>query len=333
VGLPVEGMGQGLGLVVERRSVKVLRGGVGAPDPPAMQSLAQFVQSQGMAVATPKSLSKAWRTSPQVLGQMGQVLTLHGGSLEPAAGRTCRPLNELSPMHLTHETMQLLDTALARRFQILFPQGLSWDTAGLERLLNAGFGTSLNGLLRVVGAPLPSLSGVYLAQAPLVGSIIPGSDFSGANLSESDLEDVNLSRSDLNSANLHEARMLWTNLRGSNLQGANLSEAAWANGLLDLANLTGANLERASLVRAVAAGAIFTQSQMREVDLSWSNLIWADLREADLIGANLRGANLHGANLTGANLSGVNLADTIMTEVQLDGATLPDGWEATVWER
>lgn len=248
-------------------------------------------------------------------------------------GRTCTGRNELAAMRLTQETFQMLGHQSARRFAMIFPDGLEWDCHGLERLLQAGMGAGLHHLVKAFGQPLPCLHKAYLAEVNLQGSIIPSTDLSQANLSEANLEDVNLSRSDLSGANLHEAVMLWTNLRGANVQQANLSEALWNHALLDLANLSQANLEKASMLRAVAAGANLSQANLREVDLSWSNLVWADLHQADLSLANLRGANLHGANLSGANLSGANLADTIMTDVQLEGAILPEEWEEKVWER
>jgi uncharacterized protein YjbI with pentapeptide repeats len=200
-------------------------------------------------------------------------------------------------MHLSAEPFHKLDAFLARRFESLFPEGLAWDSHGVARLLQANFSACLNPLLKLLGEPLPSLQGAFLAQVSLQGAIIPGTDLRGANLEEANLEDANLSRSDLQGANLHEARLIWTNLRFCNLQGANLSVSAWVNGLLDGADLTGANLENSSLLRAVASGAILAQANLRQVDLSWSNLVLADFQSADLRNANLRGANLRGAGL------------------------------------
>lgn len=66
---------------------------------------------------------------------------------------------------------------------------------------------------------------------------------------------------------------------------------------------------------------------LKEEDLSGTNLMGADLSganliEADLSGANLKGANLAGANLKGANLAGVNLKGANLKGANLKGANL-----------
>jgi uncharacterized protein YjbI with pentapeptide repeats len=70
------------------------------------------------------------------------------------------------------------------------------------------------------------------------------------------------------------------------------------------------------------AGVYLRDANLRNADLSRSDLIDASLRSANLSGANLRSANLAGANLIRADLSGANLSDAILASANLSGAVL-----------
>lgn len=234
---------------------------------------------------------------------------------------------------LTAPVLQPLDAALANRFNVLFPDGLEWDTAGVHRLLMAGFGPSLNLIKKGWPEPLPSLKGLYLAEISFYGAIIPSTELTGANLSEASLEDANLSRSELSGTNLHEANLTWTNLRGAHLNGADLSEAVMGNAMLELATLDDAVLDKAQMIRIIGCGTSFVNTKLRNVDLTWSILLGCDMSGADLTGSNLRGCNLHGVNFDGATLTGVNFADTVMTDACLDNVKgMPENWKEVAWE-
>lgn len=64
-----------------------------------------------------------------------------------------------------------------------------------------------------------------------------------------------------------------------------------------------------------------TQVDLREADLTLTNLILANLRTADLRGANLRTAGLHDADLREANLT-----NAILTSADLGGADLANAY-------
>lgn len=65
-------------------------------------------------------------------------------------------------------------------------------------------------------------------------------------------------------------------------------------------------------------GANFSKSNLRGVNLSFT-----DLRNADFSGAELTWSNLNRADLSGANLSGVNLTLAALMEANLTGTHLP----------
>lgn len=93
----------------------------------------------------------------------------------------------------------------------------------------------------------------------------------------------------------------------------NLSGAVFHQSNLKQINLQGANLfnadfGRASLNRANLRDTNLAQAYLSNADLEGADLRGADLTQAYLLNANLRGANLCGANLTGAKLTEDQLA-------------------------
>jgi serine/threonine-protein kinase len=88
----------------------------------------------------------------------------------------------------------------------------------------------------------------------------------------------------------------------------NLAGAVFHQSNLKQINLQGANLfnadfGRASLNRANLRDTNLAQAYLSNADLEGADLRGADLTQAYLLNANLRGANLCGANLTGAKLT------------------------------
>ena len=77
------------------------------------------------------------------------------------------------------------------------------------------------------------------------------------------------------------------------------------------ANLSGTDLSNSKLIDIELSG----------VDLSGANLNKTNLSGADLINTRLTGADLTGANLSGVNLSGADLSNAILTGANLREAT------------
>lgn len=97
------------------------------------------------------------------------------------------------------------------------------------------------------------------------------------------------------------------------LPKADLSGAVFHQSNLKQINLQGANLfntdfGRASLNRANLRDANLARAYLSNADLEGADLRGADLSYAYLLNANLRSANLCGANLTGAKLTPEQLA-------------------------
>ncbi|NJK59161.1 MAG: pentapeptide repeat-containing protein [Oscillatoriales cyanobacterium SM2_1_8] len=207
----------------------------------------------------------------------------------------------------------------------------------------------------LVGASLRDayLSGVDFAQADLSGA-----DLSSANLAGANLSGATCTRTQLVGANLREADLRRTDLRGANLglaklRGARIDSSTQLDGKwkrvseLSLAavarDLTGWDLSQADLSYLNFAGSDFTDTNLRQSDLTgidgsyvrWQKaqidgstrlddkwrLVWTlhqdggedrnlqamDLSFADLTGVHMRGAILQGCRLTFSNLAGANL--------------------------
>jgi serine/threonine protein kinase, bacterial len=82
------------------------------------------------------------------------------------------------------------------------------------------------------------------------------------------------------------------------------------------------NLSMLAIPKINLSGAVFHQSNLKQINLQGANLFNADFGRASLNRANLRDANLAqayllNANLRGANLCGTNLTGAKLTEEQL----------------
>ena len=97
--------------------------------------------------------------------------------------------------------------------------------------------------------------------------------------------------------------------------GAVLSECDLSQRDLTLANLREADLSGSNLI-----GALLTKANLSRADLSGADLTGAFLSEANLRGADLSRADLSMAKLYGANLSGANLSGANLVDATIDGA-------------
>ncbi|NER95142.1 MAG: ATP-binding domain-containing protein [Symploca sp. SIO1B1] len=134
-------------------------------------------------------------------------------------------------------------------------------------------------------------------------------DTGGRNFQNADLAGAQLAGADLRNANLIGAILRNADLRNAQLDGAKLV----------IADLTGADLSNASLHKAKLVGAILQEVQLKGADLSRAKLGNADLNHAQLMGAKLSGADLSGADLTG-----VDWRQADWSEVNLEGAIMPE---------
>lgn len=187
------------------------------------------------------------------------------------------------------------------------------------------------------------------------GRDLSHADFTGSVFFEADLENATLDFSllyacDLRKANFRNASLVRADLRGACLRGAIMTGAdltsadlregtfatydpekglsyisdgeAWEEGVGGV-DLRGANLGSVKL-----SGAICTNSNFEDANLSKSVIIRGNLAGANLAGANLAGADLsqcdirdvslRGANLTGALIDFSNLVNVDMTGALTD---------------
>jgi uncharacterized protein YjbI with pentapeptide repeats len=83
------------------------------------------------------------------------------------------------------------------------------------------------------------------------------------------------------------------------------------------ARFSGANIFHSNLYEAT-----ITDSDLSNADLSWTDMCSANLSRNNFVNANLRYANLRNANLTGADLIGADLSFAILTAANLSETNL-----------
>lgn len=98
---------------------------------------------------------------------------------------------------------------------------------------------------------------------------------------------------------------------------ADLKEVDISGTELYKARFSGTNLFHANLYEAT-----ITQSDLSNADLSWTDMCSATLSRNNFVNANLRYANLRNANLTGADMIGADLSFAILTAANLSETNL-----------
>src|SRR5215204_4490547 len=175
-----------------------------------------------------------------------------------------------------------------------------------------------------------NLSGLRLDVVNVVGADLRGADLSHSVLHAAWLDEANLSEANLSNAGLAYARFIRTILRNANLSDAYAYEAEF-----NLANLTNADLAGADFYGDLPEvrnpenfprpkGAVFISANLRDADLSGTDLKHADFYRANLSGADLSGANLKNANVTEEQLEQAE---------SLEGATMPNGQKYEDWHK
>lgn len=112
------------------------------------------------------------------------------------------------------------------------------------------------------------------------------------------------------------------------LQGISLFEKVLRNANFSDCNLRNAYLPYSQLNEAIFCNADLTGSDLAGVQLYQADFTGANLSQANLLRANLRRANLSGADLSGAMLNCADLREANLTNANLTGATIT-GVEAT----
>lgn len=142
------------------------------------------------------------------------------------------------------------------------------------------------------------------------------------NLAGADLSEANLSNTNLSHANLNTTFFRWANLQFANMMNANLNNANFEN-----ADLIGVDLRQAKMNKISALHAKITSATLRGIEATQSNFTDTDMRQSDLSWANLSNSNLSDSDLSEssfahANLTESNLDNTILTKVQFSDANL-----------
>jgi uncharacterized protein YjbI with pentapeptide repeats len=176
-------------------------------------------------------------------------------------------------------------------------------------------------------------------------NLVPFADLRNCDLSGINMEGVDLSNADLSGANLDNASLFTSNLVGTTFDNASLRNTNLDDGYApgasfinaDLrganlyfafirdANLSGANFSSAWLtnfdvVGSILQNAVFTGTELFDVDMQATDLRGADLSfttlwYVSLNNADLRNANLLGAELrVGTNLSGITWGNSICSD-------------------
>lgn len=185
------------------------------------------------------------------------------------------------------------------------------------------------------------LRGTVLAHARLVGTVLAGADLTGANLGGATLEGTDLTGAVLDNTLLGKAHLERVVLAGARLTRTQLLEATFGAGV-DFGSCVASQLlfYKIDLRGCSFASAAMEKSNFLECDLTGCNMKGADLRgcgflKSSLKGVDLQGARLEQAQLTlettleGANLTGAmgrrtNFRSTIMRQVKLTSAVMPE---------
>lgn len=200
-------------------------------------------------------------------------------------------------------------------------------------------------IMFLTGTGYASADGPVGADCTDPPNLVPFADLRNCDLSGRNMEGVDLSNADLSGANLDNASLFTSNLVGTTFDNASLRNANLDDGYApgasfinaDLrganlyfafirdANLSGANFSSAWLtnfdvVGSILQNAVFTGTELFDVDMQDTDLRGADLSfttlwYVSLNNADLRDANLLGAELrVGTNLSGITWGNTTCSD-------------------
>jgi len=158
---------------------------------------------------------------------------------------------------------------------------------------------------------------------------LTGAYLSGANLAGTDLQYADFSKANLDKANLADASLIGAKLLGAtfvetNLSKAKLRQAIFSPGDIRMLMDVTPGTYPVSGLKAQFFGADLREADMSKTDLSHLNFNDANLRGANLMKTDLSGANLTRANLSEAHMMKTDLSGTNLTRANLSGANLTE---------
>jgi uncharacterized protein YjbI with pentapeptide repeats len=149
-----------------------------------------------------------------------------------------------------------------------------------------------------------------------------------ANFSEAFLLDADFSYSDCTGINFNDAK-----LRGAKFTGAKLDEK-WAR-IMDIVTTgkgSGLNLQGYDLSGIRIDDAVFIGTNLKNADLSNSQLGGSNFRNADFTGANLVQTKLGDATLYGAIVTRGQLSNAILSCTQLPDGSIAEKQKCSAYE-
>ena len=115
---------------------------------------------------------------------------------------------------------------------------------------------------------------------------------------------------------LYDGSLQYADLSRCSLDGAILTQVDFADADLSLASLQRADLSLAILQGTDLTSTDLTEACLQGADLREANLVLANLQDANLSSTNLQGAVFLSSNLKGANLNGANLCEAQLQKAQ-----------------
>lgn len=191
-------------------------------------------------------------------------------------------------------------------------QELMSENVAMTKMKNATESMNLNdyGLAQAIERLLEL--GRSYSNAQLRAVRLDEADMSGHNFSGTNFERSSLRRANLRNANLSGTKLGFANVANANLAGSRLNGAmAWF--------VTGPNVD---LSEATSHSVSFFACDLRDANLSGSDLsgstfAFCDLREANFTGADLSHVNFFGAVARDANFSGAKIDNTHVGGTQI----------------
>jgi uncharacterized protein YjbI with pentapeptide repeats len=165
-----------------------------------------------------------------------------------------------------------------------------------------------------------NMAGVNLFSAKLSGANLSNADLSGADLSGADLANANLNGAILDNASLFTTNLVAATFDNASLRNTNMDDTYAPGGSFINADLRGANLYFAFIRDADLSGANFSSAYLNNFDVVGSILQNAIFTGTELFDVDMQNTDLHGADLSFTTLSYVSLNNADLRDANLLGA-------------
>ncbi len=175
-------------------------------------------------------------------------------------------------------------------------------------------------------------TGSVMLEGNMEGAKLDMCIFFGCDLRKSNFRDASLIKADFRGATLNGAVMVGADLTSADMREGSYAtydpekglsfaaeKEAWANGVGGV-DLRGTNMGSVKLSGAVATNSNFEDANLTKARIIGSNLTGANLAGANLSGADFSNCELKNVNLRGANLSGVMMDFGNLVNVDMTGA-------------